>query len=207
MKKIVLKKVNNKYEVPKFLKLNINRTKYYFEYNDKLHDKEIVTDDKELKQISLLVEALNIKDKKKRLEFIYDRSCDLLDNDFYGKNICGFKCGKCIQNRYYNSLGGGCCCDSRNHLSMCPYLTNKGCFIRCLACKFHICALLKKKGYKYRLSDIYMLKYLLNWKQKIMVYNDFFMTKEEVLKDVYKNSIILWTLSKKRDFIKYKLDD
>lgn len=52
-----------------------------------------------------------------------------------------------------------------------------------------------------------MLKYLLNWKQKIMVYNDFFMTKEEVLKDVYKNSIILWTLSKKRDFIKYKLDD
>lgn len=206
MKEVIIKKVNDSYKIPKFLRLKAGKVKFKLEYNNKLYDKEIKTDNKEVRQISLLVEALNIKNKNKRLEFIYDKSCDLLDDDFYGKNICEFKKDKCLKNRKNKELGGGCCCDS-NHLTMCPYLTNKGCSIRCLACKFHICSELRKKGYRYNMNDIYLLRYLLNWKQKIMVYNDFFMTKEEVLKDIKKNSIILWSFSSGKKFIKYDVNN
>lgn len=205
MKEVILKRVNGVYKIPKFLKLTLGIKKYYFEYNDALYNKELETNDKEVKQISLLVEALNIKNKKERLFFIYDKACDLLDNDFYGKNICEFKCGKCIRDRKLNNMGGGCCCDSKFHKSMCQYLTDKGCQVRCLACKFHICDTLKKKGYKYRLNDIYILKYLLNWKQKLIIYNDFFMNKEEVLKEVRRNSIVLWAFSRKKKFVKYNI--
>ena len=204
MKPIVLKKINNVYKIPKFLKIYAGKRKFYFEDKGKLYDKKIKTDDKEVRQVSLLTEALNIKSRKERFSYIYDMSCDLLDEDFIYKNVCDFKCGKCIKDRLYNKLGGGCCCD-RNHETMCPYLTKSGCSIRCLACKFHICNVLKKNGYKYRIKDIYILRYLLNWKQKIMVYNDFFMTHDEVLKHVIKNSILLWLFSKKKRFVKYNI--
>ena len=62
-----------------------------------------------------------------------------------------------------------------------------------------ICSNLKKLGYKYNINDILVLKYLLNWKQKIIVYLDFFKTPEEVLLDVKKNSIIYWILKKEVD--------
>lgn len=202
---IIIEKVNDKYKIPRFLRWKIKNNKFKFKYNGKLYDKEIKTNDKDVRQTSLLVNALNIKDKKQRLSYIYDKSCDFLDEDFIFKNVCDFKCGKCAQDRLFNNLGGGCCCDSKGHETMCPYLTKKGCSIKCLACKFHICKTLKKKGYKYQVNDIYMLKYLLNWKQKIIIYNDFFMTKNEVLKDVIKNSIIIWAFSKRKEFVKYNI--
>lgn len=201
-KTIIIKKVNEKYKVPKLVKYRRN-VNYLFEYNEKLYNKEIETTDKELKQISLLIEALNIKDKKKRLEFVYDKACDLLDNDFYGCNLCEFKNGKCMHDRKINSLGGGCCCN-HDKSRACKHLTNIGCSTKCLACKFHICAMLKKQGYKFKVNDIYLIKYLYTWKQKIIIYNDFFMSKEEVLNDVYKNSLIRWLFTKDREFIKRK---
>lgn len=88
---------------------------------------------------------MNIKNKRKRLKFIYDKTCDLLDEDFYGKNVCEFKNGKCIKDRLCNNLGGECCCDSQKYLSMCPYLIDKGCSVRCLACKFHVCSHVKAR--------------------------------------------------------------
>lgn len=207
MKKVIIKENNGIYKIPITLKVLKMKKKYFFEYNGKLYDKEIKCYNKSVKQISMLVHALNIKNKKERLSYMYERTCDLLDADFYGKNVCEFKCGKCINDRLNNNLGGGCCCDSKNHKDMCMYLSNSGCKIKCLTCKFHICRTLKKKGYRYKINDIYMLKYLLNFKQKIILYNDFFMTKEEILKDLNRNSLILWLFSKKREFIKYNLDE
>ena len=203
MKEVIIKKEKGNYRIPKLLKLNLSKKIYKFEYNGKLYNKELKTDNKNIYQLSLLVEALNIKNKRQRYEFIYDKACDLLDNDFYGKNVCEFKNGKCIKNRKCHEIGDGCCC-SVDHKTICQYLTDKGCSVRCLACKFHICRILKDKGYKYRLNDIYILKYLLNWKQKIIVYNDFFITKDEVLNDILKNSIILWSLKPVKKFIKIK---
>ena len=46
--------------------------------------------DKKIRQITQLVEALNIKNKSERLKFLYNKACDILDSDFYGKNVCQF---------------------------------------------------------------------------------------------------------------------
>ena len=196
MSNIVLKKKNGHYKIPRFIRFRISK-KNNFTY-EKSNNSDI-----EERQISLLVNALNITNKKERLSYIYDETCRLLDNDFYGKNICEFKNGKCMHDRCYNSVGGGCCCNKDKSL-VCPYLSDKGCTVKCLACKFHTCKMVRDKGYRFKVNDIYMLKYLLNWKQKIMLYLDFFMSKEEVLKDLNRNSIILWNFSKTRKFIKKK---
>lgn len=198
MKKYVFKLKKGKYKIPRFIRLFVGKRKFYFEHNGKLYDEEI-KDNKEVRQISLLTKALNIKDKKKRISFVYDKSCDLLDDDFYGKNICEFKDNKCIHDRLHNASCDGCC-RTNDGLRKCKYLENHRCKTKCLACKFHICYCIRKKGYKYKINDIYMIKYILNWKQKIIIYNDFFMTPKEVLNDVYKNSILRWTFKKTKDY-------
>ena len=203
MKEVVLHNINGKYKIPRFIRFKIRKDVVFkAEHLDKTHEKEISIDNKELKQMSLLVEALNIKDKKERLAFVYDKSCELLDNDFYEKNLCEFKDNKCLHDRIHGQSMNGCCSSSDNS-KKCPHLRQHRCTTKCLACKFHVCHCLREKGIKYKVNDIYLLKYLYNWKQKIMIYNNFFMTSEENLKDIYRNSIIYWALfSLKVKFIK-----
>lgn len=203
MKEIIIRKKNNKYYIPRFIRFRISkRNVFKFEYNGKLYDKELDIDDKEVKQVSIVVNALNIKNKKERLRYAYDKACELLDNDFYGKNICEFKNNRCMHDRLHAiSLDG--CCRSNDNKRKCKYIENHRCQTKCLACKLHICYCVRNKGYRYRINDIYVLKYIYNWKQKIMVFTSFFMTEDEVLKNVNKNSIIIWALfTKTRSFIK-----
>ena len=80
------------------MRLKLLNHNFKLEYNGKLYDKEI-KDNYEIRQISLLVEALNIKNRKERLEFVYDKTCELLDSRFQEENICQFKSNKCILDR------------------------------------------------------------------------------------------------------------
>lgn len=166
MKKIL---INNK--IPLFLRYKI---KYY----------DFELDDKSNRQLVLLVEACNIKDRKKRLEFIYNKSCELLDEEF-SCGLCGFKNNKCLAGRV-----NGCCRE-------CRYLINNRCSTMNLACKFHTCNELKRRGYVFRINDILMIKYLYTWKQKLFCYYNLFISKEEFLDDIYKNSIILWAFKRR----------
>lgn len=198
MKKEIIINVDDigNYKISRFIRiLDTKNKEYKVYYKGKYYKKE--SKDKKIRQITQLVEALNIKDKMKRLEYVYDKACDILDEDFYGKNVCKFKDNSCMQDRLKKEKTDGCC-RCHNNKEHCIYLVNHRCTIRCMACKFHICACLKKLGFKYSVNDITVLKYLLNWKQKIIIYLDFFQTKEEVLKDIYKNSLIIWAFKKDR---------
>ncbi len=199
MNKEIVIKVNNNglFKVPLFLRLrDSKKKKYKILYKNKYYESE--QKDKNIMQISQVVEALNIKDKKKRLEYIYDRACDILDSDFYGKNVCEFKDNRCIHDRKFKVSCDGCC-RSNDGKKYCMYLVNHRCSIRCLACKFHVCSCIRKKGLKYRVNDILVIKYLLNFRQKCICYLNFFKTKEETIKDLYKNSIILWAFKKNKE--------
>ena len=60
--------------------------------------------------LSDLVWALNIKKRKKRLEFIYDVACDEINEYVKDKNICGFKNNQCRMHRKLkNGYVNGCC--------------------------------------------------------------------------------------------------
>lgn len=199
-KEVIIKKVGDKYIIPKFLRYKIRNHKYKVLYNNKLYDKEI-KDNKEIRQISLLVEACNIKNRKERLTFIYDKACDILDDDFYGCNLCEFKNNQCFVNRMHgNSLDG--CCRSRDNKSACKYLVKHKCTNRNLTCKIHICSYMSKKGYKYKLNDIYMIKYLYSWKQKLFCYFNLFISRKSFLNDIYHNSLLLWGLKLRRHGIR-----
>ena len=191
MSKIRLIKVkdNGKVKVPLFLKL---RDRKNINYTLDCKNKNI--DSLTKKQVNILIKALNIKNKKDRLSYIYDASCDLLDNDFYPKNVCNFKNNKCMHDRKHSTVGDGCCSDDNGN--KCMYLVNHRCSVKCLACKFHMCYMIKNH---YKPRDILVMKYLLNWKQRIMCYLNFFMTKEEVMNDLLRNSIILWTFRKNKE--------
>lgn len=188
---------NGSFKLPRFIRLFDSKNKTYkVLYKGKEYKKE--SNIKEIRQITQVIEALNIKDKKKRLKFIYNKACDILDDDFYGKNVCGFKNNKCLKDRTKNNKCDGCCRCSDNN-KHCKYLINHICSTRCLACKFYICSIIKNKGYKYKVNDILVLKYLLNWKQKIMIYSDFFMTVDEVVYDLYKNNIVKWAFRRYKE--------
>ena len=71
--------------------------------------------------IDFIIEALNIKQRKQRINFIYDQSCHLIDKENKGINICGFKNKKCyVQRKLKNGKCNGCC-------RMCIYQTKAGC--------------------------------------------------------------------------------
>ena len=193
---IIIKKEGKKYKIPMFLRYKLWNHTFKFEYNGKLYDKE-VKDDKEVRQVSLLVEACNIKNRKERLTFIYDKSCDLLDENFYGCNLCEFKNNKCFVNRMHGDSVDGCC-RSRDNRNACKFLIKHKCTNRNLTCKLHVCSYMRKKGYKFRIDDIYMLKYLYTWKQKMFCYFNLFISRDKFLKDIYLNSLIVWALKFRR---------
>lgn len=195
-KVLIIRQENGKYKIPKLLRYRLWNHDFKFEYEGKLYDREI-KDNKEIRQISLLVEASNIKKRKKRLTFIYDKSCDLLDEDFYGKNICEFKNNQCFVNRMHGCSVDGCC-RSKDNMNACRFLVKHKCTNRNIACKFHVCSCMRKKGYYFKVNDIYMLRYLYSWKQRLFCYFNLFISREKFLKDIYDNSIILWALKFKK---------
>lgn len=134
--------------------------------------------------ISGIVEALNIKNKKKRVEFIYDRACDEVDNFFANKNICNFKNGQCgIQRKLKNNKFNGCC-------RRCAYQTSKGCPTKNLACKLFFCSYIKDRYDIIKLKDLKILK-ALYFRQRAIVKSDYFSSRRDVINDLYLNSYII----------------
>ena len=129
--------------------------------------------------------ALNIKNKKERYEYIYDVVCDYLDSNFYGKNLCEFKNNKCLGDRnkkFEKSCG---CCNGRDR-GTCKYLVDGRCSIKCMACKLFTCPSLKKKGIKFRVRDIPLLKYFFSLRQKEVLAYTIFTPKDEVIEKLIR---------------------
>lgn len=150
-------------------------------------EEDFIDDSKIEKYISVknkiqIIHALNIKDLEKRYSYIYDVVCNYLDNEFQGKDICNFKNSKCISVR-----NNGHCPNSKNG---CCYGTNRGlcinfkdgkCSIQSLSCKLFTCRYLKKKGIKFSVNDIDLLKYFFNLRQKYIIDTSIFKDKDEII--------------------------
>ena len=158
-----------------------NKTKIFLE---KKNDPNI--EDK----LKAVEKVLDIKDKEKRLKYLYDLICDYLDKEFRNKNICGFKCDICVRRQDMIDRGikkdtykNGCCYSYMKHKD-CIYLENGKCKTENIGCKLFTCHYLKKKGYKYKLNDIYLAKYFFNLRQKLYIENAIKMSREEVIKGI-----------------------
>ena len=131
-----------------------------------------------------------LKTKLEKIDYIYDKTCEYLDNEFATRNICQFENNKCIAKRECD-LTCGCCRHSkdRNFFSLlaseyveCEYLKNKHCSANCISCKLYTCPTLNKMGIKFRIKDLFLLNNYFSIRQRIIVKTYCFTPKEIIIR-------------------------
>ena len=136
------------------------------------------------KDIERIVKVLNIKSRRKRLEYIFDESCSDIDRHFKGENICGFECGQCMVQREHKLRDKNGCC------RICRLQSDTGCTSKNLTCKLFFCDEVKNKYEVIKLNDLKLLK-LLTRRQRTIIRFDLFSTREEVIMDLYLGFITI----------------
>lgn len=161
-----------------------HKTKKYLKQR---HDSEIG------KKLEFIDKILEIEDIEERYCYLYDLVCDYLDYEFQKKNICGFDCGLCkrrkdmmdrkiVKDTYLNG-----CCHGYKEDGDCQYLEpDKGCRIKNIACKTYTCFYLRRRGYRYRLKDIYFARYFFNRRQRFYIENTYFVDKPVIIAGIMK---------------------
>ncbi len=174
--------INNSNDYNNFLsKINIYKSILY--YNTLFVVKNNINDN----MINYIINALNIKNRKTRITYIYDISCKLIDDNNKNINVCGFKNNKCyVQRKIKNGKCNGCC-------RKCLYQTKKGCSTKNLTCKLFNCSEVRKRYKVVEYSDLKLLK-VLSLKNQIIIKSDYFSKREDVLKDLYSYTLTYSTL-------------
>lgn len=178
------------YRIKKILKLN--KIEIGYEKNGKkllgIVENYRENDNNE-KEFIYAINAIFYKNRKEMYEYIYDKSCEYLDCQFYGKNLCDFRNNKCGE-KINTTSNVGCCRHYKikwlgpiTHLVKCEYLDdNHNCTAKCISCKLYTCDYLKKKGVKFDIKDILLLDTFFNPIQKYFIKYNVFTPKEKIIK-------------------------
>lgn len=156
-------------------------------YKEKKIIGEIIDDSSQEGQTEMIkcIEAVLIKDKRKRIEYIYDQVCKELDEKFEKNNYCDFKDDVCIGKRNCSEkVTMGCCHRFKHPITMngelkeCPYLVDKHCSTQCITCKLFTCDAIKVK---FKLKNIPLIECFFNPIQKLIVKTNFFTKREKII--------------------------
>ena len=187
--------------VIKILKIaNLNNLNFCKDENGRIVHEYIMASNGEQEKIQLLeklFDILKMENFREIYSYIYDTICDDLDEKFSQNNYCDFKNDKCIAQRTvktaHETMG---CCYMHTYskimsmpidLGLCRYLQNKKCSQECITCKFFTCKYLKKHDIIFSLEDYEIFKYFFNNKQKRIINESFFKTKEEIITLLMEN--------------------
>ncbi len=127
--------------------------------------------------LKLIVEALNIKKRKERINFVYDEAIKYI-NKYYEKDLCKFENGMCIVQRNNGSNDKNGCC------KRCKLVTDKGCSTTNMACKLIYCKTALKNFKSLKIREIEILK-CFSPLQRIILKSCFFNTREEIINYLY----------------------
>lgn len=164
--------------------IDINDKKYLFIYKSlffKLFKFSTTSKDEEMQAI---VNALNIKNRKTRIEYVYDYCCNKIDKFYEGKNLCDFKDNKCRIQRIGECKNKNGCC------RLCSYQSSQGCTTSNLTCKFFYCANVMNRFEIIHREDLKILK-LFSLRQRFILGYDYFSTRESVIRDLFLGSIVI----------------
>ncbi len=141
------------------------------------------------KDLEMIKTAINIKDREKRYDYIYDTVCKILDDRICNENYCEFENDVCIRFKKENPNHKNGCCEWKGR-GKCKYLINSECTMKtCMACKLFTCPFLyKEKGIKQRVNDYVLIKYFFNRNQKYILECSFWTPKEIVMKRLLANN-------------------
>lgn len=142
--------------------------------------------------------AFYIADEKQRMEFIYDKVCEALDEKWDREKPCNFCENRCLaaRNNFMDEEEDGCCYSfkrkrfGRVEKSPCRYLgIDKKCTTSNLSCKLFTCSYLKKHSkFLTDIDDYLLLRLFLNKKQRLIAKYNFFKNKEEVIGKLLEKS-------------------
>lgn len=135
----------------------------------------------------VLVNALQIKGRKKRIIYIYDNACERIDN-YNTENClwCDFKDGRCGDN--HKSRINGCCAD-------CMHQTDKGCPTKNLACKLFNCSVLKNHhGDKLLTMKDFPEFGILSWQQRYIIKYSLYCYRETAVNLITIGSFSIFTM-------------
>lgn len=143
-------------------------------------------------EIETAIYTMNIKDKKEKLEYTYDKICERIENDLSMYKYCNFENNKCIAQRdksnkknYPINEYNGCCYNTEKK-EQCNKLKNKKCTIQPIACRLFVCKYLKDRGVAYEVRNSIQTRLFLNIMQKPVIIWSFYMPKEEVIAKLLK---------------------
>lgn len=143
--------------------------------------------DSHYNELNPIIEALNIKNKKQRITYIYDKACEQIDDYYQNKNICGLKNNKCyVQQKLNNKAINGCC-------RICLYQSSKGCTTKNLTCKLFTCSEVEKRCKVITFDDLKILN-LLSFRNRMILKSDYFSKREDVINDLYIGSMFIWCI-------------
>ena len=156
-------------------------------YNGKKIDEKYLKKDikDNLRDMITIMHAINIKDKYKRYDYIYDTVCNYLDEKIK-TNYCEFKDDVCLKYRIKNPNHKNGCCECKGR-GKCKYLIDSVCTMKsCMACKLFTCHTLKKKGINQNINDFVLTKYFFNNKVKDILQFSYWTPKEIVMEKLIK---------------------
>ena len=183
--KRIIKKLAKLRKRADFLKKHL---KIYVE-NREIQDLHHIEDKYEF-YICTAINAVQIDDKKERCNFLYDEICYFLDHVCISNNLCDFKDDKCFVKRN-TDVTMGCCHHYPNKrlgifyqkkMVQCEYLGKKGCTTKAIGCKLYMCPQVNKKGFRFTVYNVLLIRYFFNFFQKIIIISGIFDTKENIMK-------------------------
>lgn len=133
--------------------------------------------------IQHFIEALNIKNKKKRITYLYDTLCKQVDLFYSKKNLCDFKHDRCIVQRKKMKYKNGCC-------RLCKYASPNGCTTSNFTCKMFYCFSVKEKNRTLSSDDLPLLK-CFSLRQRFLLRYEFFSSREDILTDLWIESLFI----------------
>ena len=140
--------------------------------------------------ICTAIMAVQIDDTKERCNFLYDEICFFLDHVCISNNLCEFKDNKCFV-KQNSDVTMGCCHHYPNKklgilyqtkMVPCEYLGDRGCTTKAIGCKLYMCPQVNKKGYKFTVYNVLLIRYFFNFMQKLVIISGIFDTKENIMK-------------------------
>ena len=150
---------------------------------------ELVINGNTNEDLEMVKNAINIKDREDRYNYIYDTVCKILDDRICNENYCEFENDVCIRFKKENPNHKNGCCEWKGR-GKCKYLVDSVCTMKtCMACKLFTCPFLyKEKGIRQNVNDYVLIKYFFNRNQKYILECSFWTPKEIVMKRLLANN-------------------
>lgn len=131
--------------------------------------------------------ALNIKNRRKRIVYLYERCCEIIDR--YNSEhciTCRYSAEGICEDPKHQTRKNGCCCH-------CYLQSSDGCPTRNLSCKLYFCDHISNRYHPLTMEDINLLR-MFTASQREIIKSNVFVTEKTYIRLLYIGSYLLFCM-------------